>query len=85
MRNWIDVSTKYSLPIPKDFFRFFKMHMGGCGGYVVPNYGTFSDNVGAVPGFRFGEFLISSWIVLWFSLSIIAHHCISCICFYLFL
>lgn len=53
MRNWIDVSTRYSLPIPDDYFRFFEMHMGGCGGYVVPNYGTFSHIVGAVPGFRF--------------------------------
>lgn len=56
MRNWIDVSTEYSLPIPSDFFRSFEMHMGGCGGYVVPNYGTFSDIVGALPGFRFGEY-----------------------------
>ena len=62
MRNWIDVSTRYSLPIPDDYFRFFEMHMGGCGGYVVPNYGTLSDIVGAVPGFRFGESLISLWI-----------------------
>lgn len=53
MRRWIDVSKEYSLPIPAEYFRFFEMHMGGCGGYVVPNYGTLSDIVGAVPGFRF--------------------------------
>lgn len=53
MRQWIDFSSEYNLPIPAAYFRFFEMHMGGCGGYVVPNYGTFSDIVGAVPGFRF--------------------------------
>ncbi|XP_048743671.2 uncharacterized protein LOC125657080 isoform X2 [Ostrea edulis] len=53
MRKWIDVSTEYTLPIPSEYFRFFEMHMGGCGGYVVPKFNTFSDIVGAVPGFRF--------------------------------
>ena len=51
MRKWIDESTEYTPRMPSDFFRFFEMHMGGCGGYVVPKYST----VGAVPGFRFGR------------------------------
>ena len=55
MRKWIDVSKEYTPQIPFDYFRFFEMHMGGCGGYVVPKYSTFSDIVGAVPGFRFGR------------------------------
>ena len=55
MRKWIDESTEYTPRMPSDFFRFFEMHMGGCGGYVVPKYSTFSDIAGAVPGFRFGR------------------------------
>ncbi|XP_062578907.1 uncharacterized protein LOC134240851 [Saccostrea cucullata] len=53
MRRWIDVSTRYHPSIPSSYFRFFEMHMGGCGGYVVPGFSSFSDIVGAVPGFRF--------------------------------
>jgi hypothetical protein len=59
MRKWIEVSTAYTLPIPSEYFRFFEMHMGGCGGYVVPKFSTFSDIVGAVPGFRFGKLWMS--------------------------
>ncbi|XP_062585831.1 uncharacterized protein LOC134247494, partial [Saccostrea cucullata] len=53
IRKWIDVSTRYYPSIPSSYFKVFEMHMGGCGGYVVPGFRSFSDIVGAVPGFRF--------------------------------
>jgi hypothetical protein len=58
MRKWIEESGDNTLPIPSEYFRFFEMHMGGCGGYVVPKFSTLSDIVGAVPGFRFGKLLM---------------------------
>jgi len=55
MHEWVThantvPTSKY---LPAGFYFFFEMHMGGCGGYVIPN--LLKGVQGAALGLRFGK------------------------------
>ena len=53
MRQWVDVSIPATHNLPSKYFFQIEMHMGGCGGYIVNGYNTFSDIKGAAVGIPF--------------------------------
>lgn len=53
MHQWIDHATvlPHNKYLDPHFYFFFEMHMGGCGGYAIPQ--EYTDVQGAAIGFRF--------------------------------
>ncbi|KAJ8319588.1 hypothetical protein KUTeg_002861 [Tegillarca granosa] len=58
MHQWIDHATvlPHNKYLDPHFYFFFEMHMGGCGGYAIPQ--EYTDVQGAAIGFRFGKYIL---------------------------
>ena len=57
VRAWFEDDQQVPLGryLPLEYFLFYEMHMGGCGGYFTPSHGSMYGVAGASLGIGFGK------------------------------